>query len=81
MRPVETYKELVLLGSLIFTLGLSVISSCGEALKKNKDLITEEQIPYQKELRRNYKALHDKLDPLLKNRFGTLRGSMGMRKK
>ena len=57
------------------------IFSCGEALKKNKELITEEQIPYQKELRKNYKALQEQLDPLLKNRFGTLRGSMGMRKK
>lgn len=55
--------------------------SCGEALKKNKDLITEEQYLYQKELQRNYKSLHEKLDPLLRNRFGTLRGSVGMRKK
>ena len=55
--------------------------SCGEALKKNKELITEEQIPYQKELRNNYRALQEQLNPLLKNRFGTLRGSMGMRKK
>ncbi|XP_028405418.1 dedicator of cytokinesis protein 7-like [Dendronephthya gigantea] len=57
------------------------VKCCGEALKKNKELITEEQKEYQKELRKNYKALQEQLNPLLKNRFGTLRGSVGMRKK
>ena len=49
---------------------------CGDALQKNKHLITLDQRAYQKELERNYTKLTEKLEPLLKNKFGSLRGSM-----
>eukprot|EP00794_Sanderia_malayensis_P007879 gene7879-8730_t len=51
----------------------------GDALSKNKKLITIEQRAYQKELEKNYKLFVDKLEPLLKKRFGTLRGSLRSR--
>lgn len=49
---------------------------CGDALQKNKHLIQQDQRAYQKELERNYIKLTEKLEPLLKNKFGSLRGSM-----
>lgn len=53
-----------------------VFFRCGDALQKNKHLITLDQRAYQKELERNYTKLTEKLEPLLKNKFGSLRGSM-----
>jgi len=52
------------------------VKRSNEALLKNKTLITAEQKAYQKELEKNYKVFVDKLEPLLKSRFGTLRGSL-----
>ncbi|XP_015776632.1 PREDICTED: dedicator of cytokinesis protein 7-like [Acropora digitifera] len=52
------------------------VKRCGDALQKNKHLITLDQRAYQKELERNYTKLTEKLEPLLKNKFGSLRGSM-----
>ncbi|KAJ7372911.1 Dedicator of cytokinesis protein 6 [Desmophyllum pertusum] len=51
------------------------IKRCGDALHRNKHLITFEQRAYQKELERNYTKLTEQLEPLLKNKFGSLRGS------
>ena len=55
---------------------VAVCFRCGDALQKNKHLITVDQRAYQKELERNYSKLTEKLEPLLKNKFGSLRGSM-----
>ncbi|XP_067028614.1 dedicator of cytokinesis protein 7-like isoform X1 [Acropora muricata] len=52
------------------------VKRCGDALQKNKHLIQLDQRAYQKELERNYTKLTEKLEPLLKNKFGSLRGSM-----
>ncbi|XP_015777841.1 PREDICTED: dedicator of cytokinesis protein 7-like [Acropora digitifera] len=52
------------------------VKRCGDALQKNKHLIQQDQRAYQKELERNYIKLTEKLEPLLKNKFGSLRGSM-----
>ncbi|KXJ08436.1 Dedicator of cytokinesis protein 7 [Exaiptasia diaphana] len=49
---------------------------CGDALHLNKSLIKTDQRAYQKELERNYHQLVNQLEPFLKNRFGTLRGSI-----
>ena len=46
-----------------------------DALKKNRQLITSDQRAYQKELQRNYTQLTEQLETLLRNKFGTLRGS------
>ncbi|XP_068675223.1 dedicator of cytokinesis protein 7-like [Montipora foliosa] len=52
------------------------VKRCSDALQKNKHLITVDQRAYQKELERNYTKLTEQLEPLLKNKFGSLRGSM-----
>ncbi|XP_048582972.1 dedicator of cytokinesis protein 7-like [Nematostella vectensis] len=49
---------------------------CGDALHVNKQLIKSDQRAYQKELERNYHKLMEQLEPLLRNKFGSLRGSM-----
>ena len=38
---------------------------CEEALELNKQLITEEQGDYQKELLRNFKDFREKLEPMV----------------
>ena len=55
---------------------LAICFRCSDALQKNKHLITVDQRAYQKELERNYTKLTEQLEPLLKNKFGSLRGSM-----
>ncbi|XP_073227641.1 dedicator of cytokinesis protein 7-like isoform X3 [Porites lutea] len=52
------------------------VKRCGDALQRNKHLITVDQRAYQKELERNHTKLTEQLEPLLKNKFGSLRGSM-----
>jgi len=42
----------------------------------NKSLISQDQRAYQKELERNYHTFVEKLEPLLKSKFGQLRGSL-----
>lgn len=54
---------------------VALLFRCGDALHRNKHLITFEQRAYQKELERNYTKLTEQLEPLLKNKFGSLRGS------
>lgn len=49
---------------------------CGDALHLNKQLIKNDQRAYQKELERNYHKLMNQLEPFLKNKFGSLRGSI-----
>lgn len=49
---------------------------CGDALQKNKHLITADQRAYQRELDRNYHKLNEQLEPMLHNKYGSLRGSM-----
>ena len=61
---------------LLFARYCFVPQRSAEALSKNKTLITPDQRAYQKELEKNYKVFVDKLEPLLKKRFGTLRGSL-----
>ncbi|XP_072019097.1 dedicator of cytokinesis protein 7-like isoform X1 [Amphiura filiformis] len=48
---------------------------CGDALRKNKNLITPDQREYQRELERNYHRFTDRLMPLITNR--TRVGSAG----
>ena len=55
------------------------ILRCEEALSKNKKLISEDQRAYQKELERNFNQFVEKLEPLLKSKFGQLRGSLRKR--
>jgi len=55
------------------------VKRCDEALSKNKKLISEDQRAYQKELERNYHQFVEKLEPLLKSKFGQLRGSLRKR--
>lgn len=38
---------------------------CEEALELNKQLITEEQCDYQRELVRNFKDFREKLEPMV----------------
>ncbi|XP_057299405.1 dedicator of cytokinesis protein 7-like isoform X1 [Hydractinia symbiolongicarpus] len=55
------------------------VKRCEEALAKNKSLISMDQRAYQKELERNYHQFVEKLEPLLKSKFGQLRGSLRKR--
>ncbi|BFY99508.1 hypothetical protein BsWGS_02548 [Bradybaena similaris] len=41
------------------------IKKCGDALQKNKALITHEQKEYQRELERNYHTFRDKISPMI----------------
>ena len=50
-------------------------SRCEDALHKNKHLISPEQRAYHKEMERNFIKLSEELQPMLHNKFGTLRGS------
>ncbi|XP_065674534.1 dedicator of cytokinesis protein 7 isoform X2 [Hydra vulgaris] len=52
------------------------VKRCEQALIKNKALITLEQKAYQKELEKNFQTFVEKLEPLLKSKFGNLRGSI-----
>uniref|UniRef100_UPI00398E44B7 dedicator of cytokinesis protein 7-like n=1 Tax=Pristiophorus japonicus TaxID=55135 RepID=UPI00398E44B7 len=45
------------------------LKRCEDALKKNKSLITSEQLEYQRELERNYDALERNLQPFIKRRI------------
>ena len=72
-------------GHFSSSLPLSRTHRCGDALRKNKNLITPDQREYQRELERNYHRFTDRLMPLITNRnrlgnagsTGTLkRGSM-----
>ncbi|XP_027052730.1 dedicator of cytokinesis protein 7-like, partial [Pocillopora damicornis] len=51
------------------------IKRCGDALQRNKQLIASDQRAYQKELEKNFTQLTEQLEPLLRNKSGTLRGS------
>ena len=42
---------------------------CADALKKNKTLIGNDQLEYQKEMERNYTELKAKIDPLIENKI------------
>ena len=81
MKAVQTHIQVYHLITLNPKCSLSVLLlvvhfRCGDALQKNKHLITVDQRAYQKELERNYTKLTEQLEPLLKNKFDTLRGSM-----
>uniref|UniRef100_A0A7M5X2J4 Dedicator of cytokinesis protein 7 n=2 Tax=Clytia hemisphaerica TaxID=252671 RepID=A0A7M5X2J4_9CNID len=52
------------------------VKRCSDALSLNKSLISQDQRAYQKELERNYHTFVEKLEPLLKSKFGQLRGSL-----
>lgn len=52
------------------------VKRCSDALSLNKSLISQDQRAYQKELERNYTQFVEKLEPLLKSKFGQLRGSL-----
>ncbi|XP_078054580.1 dedicator of cytokinesis protein 8-like isoform X2 [Mustelus asterias] len=45
------------------------LKRCENALKKNKSLITSEQLEYQRELERNYEALEHNLQPFINRRI------------
>ncbi|XP_067872530.1 dedicator of cytokinesis protein 7-like isoform X2 [Heterodontus francisci] len=45
------------------------LKRCEDALKKNKSLITSEQLEYQRELERNYEALEHNLQPFINRRI------------
>ena len=44
---------------------------CSDALKKNKELVGDDQKEYQRELERNYKSIHGKLMPLISSNIQT----------
>ncbi|XP_053727875.1 dedicator of cytokinesis protein 8 isoform X1 [Synchiropus splendidus] len=48
------------------------IMRCGEAVEKNKHLITPDQQEYQKELRKNYNRLRENLRPMLERKIPEL---------
>jgi hypothetical protein len=63
--------------SIVFLTNQLVFSfRCGDALHLNKQLIKSDQRAYQKELDRNYHTLLNQLEPYLRNKFGSLRGSI-----
>ncbi|XP_059494399.1 dedicator of cytokinesis protein 8-like isoform X1 [Stegostoma tigrinum] len=45
------------------------LKRCEDALKKNKSLITSEQLEYQRELERNYEALEHNLQPFINRKI------------
>lgn len=46
--------------------------SCGEAVEKNKHLITPDQKEYQMELKKNYNRLRENLRPMLERKIPEL---------
>lgn len=46
--------------------------SCGEAVEKNKHLITPDQKEYQSELKKNYNRLRENLRPMLERKIPEL---------
>ena len=45
---------------------------CGEAVEKNKHLITSDQKEYQQELKKNYNRLRENLRPMLERKIPEL---------
>ena len=45
---------------------------CGEAVEKNRRLITADQREYQQELKKNYDKLKEKLRPMIKRKIPEL---------
>jgi hypothetical protein len=45
---------------------------CGEAVEKNKHLITLDQKEYQQELKKNYNRLRENLRPMLERKIPEL---------
>lgn len=45
---------------------------CGEAVEKNKHLITSDQKEYQQELKKNYNRLRESLRPMLERKIPEL---------
>lgn len=45
---------------------------CGEAVEKNKHLITTDQKEYQQELKKNYNRLRESLRPMLERKIPEL---------
>uniref|UniRef100_A0A3B4ALR2 DOCKER domain-containing protein n=1 Tax=Periophthalmus magnuspinnatus TaxID=409849 RepID=A0A3B4ALR2_9GOBI len=48
------------------------IMRCGEAVEKNKHLITSDQKEYQQELKKNYNRLRENLRPMLERKIPEL---------
>lgn len=46
-------------------MGVFAVCRCGDALHRNKSLITHEQREYQRELERNYHNFREKLQPMI----------------
>ena len=44
---------------------LSLIHRCGDALRKNKALIQEEQLEFQQEMEKQYQEFQQRLAPLI----------------
>uniref|UniRef100_A0A8C6W216 Dedicator of cytokinesis 8 n=2 Tax=Nannospalax galili TaxID=1026970 RepID=A0A8C6W216_NANGA len=49
-----------------------IIPKCGEAVEKNKRLITAEQREYQQELKKNYNKLRESLRPMIERKIPEL---------
>lgn len=49
-----------------------LLSRCGEAVEKNKRLITADQREYQLELRKNYGKLKENLRPMIERKIPEL---------
>lgn len=54
------------------TLLCSLSCRCGEAVEKNKHLITSDQKEYQQELKKNYNRLRESLRPMLERKIPEL---------
>lgn len=50
----------------------SLSCRCGEAVEKNKHLITFDQKEYQQELKKNYNRLRENLRPMLERKIPEL---------
>ena len=67
--------ELQYFNTLTVLRNFLLCTRCGDALQRNKQLIASDQRAYQKELEKNFTQLTEQLEPLLRNKSGTLRGS------
>lgn len=51
---------------------LILLLRCGEAVEKNKRLITADQREYQQELKKNYNKLRENLRPMIERKIPEL---------
>ncbi|KAK2489971.1 hypothetical protein MC885_012071 [Smutsia gigantea] len=73
--PDAKMLQMVLQGSVGATVNqgpLEVAQVCGEAVEKNKRLITADQREYQQELKKNYSKLKENLRPMMERKIPEL---------